>query len=119
MRPRRSSTAGRGKVAAVGAGVEGEGEGEGEGAHDSEGETGSFALPITLAGSTFEASFGDVREDRVVLYGAALPEARKLVYAARATNTGTYIVPPVMADGLYDRSVVSRGVAGKITVTGR
>ena len=55
----------------------------------------------------------------MVLYGAALPEARKLVYAARATNTGTYIVPPVMADGLYDRSVVSRGVAGKITVTGR
>jgi len=98
-----------------GEGEGGEGEGEGEGPEHAV----SFALPIALAGSTFEASFGDVREDRVVLYGTALPEVRELVYAARATNTGIYVVPPVMADALYDRSVVSRGVAGKITVTGR
>jgi uncharacterized protein YfaS (alpha-2-macroglobulin family) len=100
----------------------GEGEGEGgEGAGEGgEGEAPvSFALPIALPGSTFETSFGDVREDRVVLYGTALPQMRELVYAARATNTGTYVVPPVMADAMYDRSVVSRGTAGKITVTGR
>jgi uncharacterized protein YfaS (alpha-2-macroglobulin family) len=102
---------------------EGDGVGEGDMGHDVPAEgppgTGTFALPIALDGSTFSASYGDVREDRVVLYGTALPEARELVYAARATNTGTYIVPPVMADAMYDRSVVSRGVAGKITVTAR
>jgi uncharacterized protein YfaS (alpha-2-macroglobulin family) len=97
-----------------GQGAEAEGEGGGEGE-----EQPSFALPIALGGSTFEASFGDVREDRIVLYGAALPEVRELVYAARATNTGSYIVPPVMAEALYDRSVLSRGVAGKIAVTPR
>jgi uncharacterized protein YfaS (alpha-2-macroglobulin family) len=101
-------------------GQEGEGEGqehpEGEG--DGEAAT-SFALPIALPGSTFETSYGDVREDRVVFYGTALAQVRELVYAARATNTGTYIVPPVMADALYDRSVLSRGVAGKITIVAR
>src|SRR6185436_13040663 len=68
-----------------GEGAEGEGHEEGEGG-EGEGTT-SFALPIALAGSTFEASYGDVREDRVVLYGAALPQVKELVYAARATNT--------------------------------
>jgi uncharacterized protein YfaS (alpha-2-macroglobulin family) len=111
-----------------GGGGDGEGEGEGEGDGEGAGEgagapgepaAGTFALPIALPGSTFDTSFGDVREDRVVLYGTALPQARELVYAARATNTGSYVVPPVMADALYDRSVVARGVAGKITVTPR
>jgi uncharacterized protein YfaS (alpha-2-macroglobulin family) len=97
------------------------GEGEGEEHPEPEGDeaSGSFALPIALEGSTFDASYGDVREDRVVLYGAALPEVRELVYAARATNTGTYVVPPVMADAMYDRSVLSRSVAGKIVVVPR
>jgi uncharacterized protein YfaS (alpha-2-macroglobulin family) len=101
-----------------GEGEGGEGGGEGEGGGPDE-ETAAFALPIALPGSTFDPSFGDVREDRVVLYGTAEPQVRELVYAARATNTGTYVVPPVMADAMYDRSVVSRSVAGKITVTPR
>ena len=59
----------------------GEGAGEGEGEEAAEPEAGPepgapFALPIALDGSTFEASYGDVREDRVVLYGTALPQVR-------------------------------------------
>jgi uncharacterized protein YfaS (alpha-2-macroglobulin family) len=78
-----------------------------------------YALPIALPGSTFEAQFGDVREDRVVLYGTAETTVRELVYAIKASNTGAFTVAPIMADALYDRSVVARGVAGKITVSPR
>jgi uncharacterized protein YfaS (alpha-2-macroglobulin family) len=109
----------RPKPAEEAQGGEAEGQGEGEGEARPDQEQASFALPIALPGSTFEPSYGDIREDRVVLYGAALPEVRELVYALRATNTGTFTVPPVLADALYDRSVVARGVAGKITVNPR
>src|SRR6185295_5866040 len=78
-----------------------------------------FALPITLDGTTMSLDFGDVREDRVVLYGAAEPDVRELKYSMKATNVGTYVVAPVQATALYDSSVFARGAGGKISVVGR
>ena len=69
--------------------------------------------PIALPGNTFEPEFGDVREDRVVLYGAADTEVKELKYAVKATNVGTYTTAPVQATALYDSTVVARGVAGR------
>jgi uncharacterized protein YfaS (alpha-2-macroglobulin family) len=105
-----------------GEGNEGEGN-EGESATPDEGETGSgtgvFALPIALPESTFVPTFGDVREDRVVLYGSAHLAVKELIYVIRATNTGKFTVAPIMADAMYDRSVVGHGVAGQIVVTAK
>jgi hypothetical protein len=106
--------------------MEGEGE-DVEGAGDDtgpdvrEGDTmgATFALPIALESSSFAAEYGDVREDRVVLYGSVGGDAKEFVYAIKATNVGKYTVPPVQAEGMYDRSVISRGVAGKIEVVPR
>jgi len=80
---------------------------------------GSFSLPITMDGSTFELAYGDVREDRVVFYGSATGEVKELVYAVKATNVGTYKIPPILAESLYDRSVLSRGTGGTIKVVKR
>jgi uncharacterized protein YfaS (alpha-2-macroglobulin family) len=104
-------------------GGEGDGE-EGEAASGGEAAGGaeaarSFALSVALPGNTFEPEFGDVREDRVVLYGSAEGEVKELKYAIKATNVGTYTVAPVQATALYDSTVVGRGVAGKITVVPR
>ena len=77
--------------------------------------TGS-ALPFTTPASTFAASYGEAREDRVVVYGTALPEAKKIVYVIKATSAGTFRVPPVLANAMYDRSAMASGVAGTITV---
>jgi uncharacterized protein YfaS (alpha-2-macroglobulin family) len=111
---------------------EGDGEGEGhdenvEGAGDDTGPDvkegdvagGTFALPIALDASTFAPEYGDVREDRVVLFGSASSDAKEFVYAIKATNVGKYTVPPIQAEGMYDRSVVARGVSGKIEVVPR
>ncbi len=79
----------------------------------------SYALPIVLPGSTFAPEFGDVREDRVVLYGSAYSEVKELRYAIKATNVGKYTVPPVQASALYDSTIVARGTPGKMTVVPR
>ncbi len=107
-------------------GNEGEGEGEevsgsgdeveDEHHHEAEHEGGSFSLPIALAQSTFDPEYGDVREDRVVLYGTADKDVKEFVYVIKATNVGQYSVPPILADSMYDRSVVARGTGGKIKV---
>jgi len=108
-------------------GGEGEGEGDNSAGDDTSGNSrhsqsddsdavGSFALPISVDGTTFTPEYGDVREDRVVLYGSASPDAKEFVYVLRATNAGSYAVPPILGDSMYDRTVVARGVGSKITI---
>ncbi|MFT5466465.1 MAG: hypothetical protein ACI8UO_001565 [Verrucomicrobiales bacterium] len=60
--------------------------------------------------------FNEVREDRVVLFGTAAAEMQIFEYQIRPTRRGEFVVPPVMADSMYDRSVRSRGLASRITV---
>jgi uncharacterized protein YfaS (alpha-2-macroglobulin family) len=87
--------------------------------HEDEGRGASFSLPIALEASTFQPEYGDVREDRVVLYGTVEKEVKEFVYAIKATNVGRYAVPPVLGSSMYDRSIVARGQSGKIEVVRR
>ena len=73
-------------------------------------------LPISIDGTTMDLDFGDVREDRVVLYTTAEKDVKEFVYVLKATNVGTYRVAPVLANSMYDRSVLGRDVGGHITV---
>ncbi|HEY8927218.1 MAG TPA: hypothetical protein VIU64_22700, partial [Polyangia bacterium] len=111
--------AGEGDGAGEGEGDEGGGESEGETDGDGAAAAPTFCLSIALPGNTFTPEFGDVREDRVVLYGAAATEAQVLKYNIKATNVGSYTVAPIQATALYDSTVAARGVAGKITVVPR
>ena len=106
----------------------GEGEGEGEGheggdegsegdsddgpAHHEPEEATPFALPIAQDGTTFTLEYGDVREDRVVLYGAVPTDAKEFIYHAKAIATGTFTVPPIQAESLYDRGALARSAGG-------
>ena len=58
----------------------------------------------------------DIREDRIVVYGSAEEQASEFIYKIRATNRGTYIIPPVQAESMYRRSLQARGTPGTITV---
>ena len=64
-------------------------------------------------------AYVDLREDRVVLYGALEKDANEFVYRIKATNTGTYVVPPAYGEGMYDRSLKARTPGGSITVEKR
>jgi len=97
----------------------GESESGDEGGGDPGTTTASFGLSIALPGNTFVPEFGDVREDRVVLYGSAAGEVTELRYTMKATNVGTYTIAPVQATAMYDSTVVGRGAGGKIVVVPR
>ncbi len=66
--------------------------------------------------SGWGAEFADVREDRVVLYGTVDTNMSEFVYRIRATNAGTFIVPPAYGESMYERNIQARSAAGKITV---
>lgn len=66
--------------------------------------------------SGWGAEYADVREDRVVLYGTVDTSMSEFVYRIRATNAGTFIVPPAYGESMYERSIQARSAAGKITV---
>ena len=60
--------------------------------------------------------FADPREDRVVFYTTLTSDVREIVYRLKATNIGTYAVPPAFGEAMYDRKLLARSVAGTIEV---
>jgi uncharacterized protein YfaS (alpha-2-macroglobulin family) len=92
---------------------------EGEGRGEGQGE----ARWITPIGggkkSTWQPDYVDLREDRIVLYGATDKDANEFVYRIKATNAGTFVVPPAYGEGMYDRTVKARSTGGTITVEKR
>ncbi len=66
----------------------------------------------------WQPEFADVREDRVVLYGALTKSVAEYRYRIRATNAGSYVVPPSYAESMYDRSLRARALPSRVTVKG-
>ncbi len=62
--------------------------------------------------------YADLREDRVVAYGNIGIGVQELTYRIKATNVGTFTVPPAYGEAMYDRGIQAQSVAGSITVTG-
>ena len=73
----------------------------------------AWRSPIGLSQSTWRPEYADIREDRVVIYGEATPDVREFVYRIRATNAGTFVVPPAYAESMYERTLQARSAGGK------
>jgi uncharacterized repeat protein (TIGR01451 family) len=61
--------------------------------------------------------YADVREDRVAAFGTISNDPTEITYHIRATNKGTYAVPPPQAEAMYHLGMRARGTSGQITVT--
>jgi len=61
--------------------------------------------------------YADLREDRVVAYGNIGTSVSELTYRIKATNIGTFAVPPAYGEAMYDRNIQAQSTAGSITVT--
>ncbi|MEY2529263.1 MAG: alpha-2-macroglobulin [Verrucomicrobiota bacterium] len=59
----------------------------------------------------------EVREDRAIFYASVPTETLEITYQIKSCNRGTFVVPPVFAESMYDRNLKGRGLGGKITVT--
>lgn len=66
-----------------------------------------------MTGSTWSPDYTDVREDRVVIYGVAMPDVQEFIYRIRATTAGKFIVPPAYGESMYDRRVQARAPGGQ------
>ena len=61
--------------------------------------------------------YADVREDRVIFFTSLGPDAKEITYKIKATNTGKFIVPPMIADAMYNPQLQSISLASHMTVT--
>jgi uncharacterized protein YfaS (alpha-2-macroglobulin family) len=67
----------------------------------------------------WQADAMNVRDDRLELFGALEKgEARKVVYAVRAVTAGTFTLPPVEVEAMYDPRVWAREAGGQVEVSG-
>ncbi|MFI3155141.1 MAG: alpha-2-macroglobulin [Methylococcaceae bacterium] len=58
----------------------------------------------------------DVQEDRIVFFGNLDNSEKYFEFRLKPLNTGSYTVPPVFAEGMYDTEILHRGLADKIKV---
>lgn len=60
--------------------------------------------------------YSDVREDRVIFFGGIAPDSQEITYQIKATNIGTYTVPPVFGKSMYNPIIKSVGLGSRIQV---
>ncbi|MFO1483024.1 MAG: alpha-2-macroglobulin [Verrucomicrobiaceae bacterium] len=63
------------------------------------------------------ADYVDVREDRNVFFcGLGKGEVKTFAYRIKPIAAGSYVIPPVFAESMYDRGIKGRAGGGKVNV---
>jgi uncharacterized protein YfaS (alpha-2-macroglobulin family) len=76
-----------------------------------------WTSPVAVKGSSWRPDYSDIREDRVIIYGSAGTSIQRFIYQIKATNVGSYLIPAVFGEAMYDRDVQAVSAAeGQITV---
>ena len=65
---------------------------------------------------TWHPDYIDVREDRVIFYGSVNTQVQTFVYRLKPTNRGSFVVPPLYGEGMYDRSISARSLGGSFRI---
>jgi len=66
---------------------------------------------------TGNAEYTQIREDRVVIYTNLSRTATEFTYKAQISTTGTFAVPPIYAESMYNPQINATGSAGTFKVT--
>jgi alpha-2-macroglobulin len=68
-------------------------------------------------GTVSGADYVDVREDRNVFFcGLGKGEVKTFAYRIKPIAAGSYVIPPVFAESMYDRGIKGRDGGGKVNV---
>ena len=78
-------------------------------------QTSSWTSPLGIGGG-WQPSYADIREDRVVFYGAVTKTITEFTYKIKATNSGQFVVPPAYAESMYNRLLQARSLPASIAV---
>jgi uncharacterized protein YfaS (alpha-2-macroglobulin family) len=93
-------------------GEEGEGQDQEAGGEQADTWHASFGVP----GLSWSPEYADLREDRIVLYGSVNTTISEFIYRIKATNAGTFAIPPAFGESMYEREVQARSLGAKIVV---
>lgn len=66
--------------------------------------------------STWNIEYADIREDRVIFYGAVNNQMTEVTYKARATNVGEFVVPAAYGEAMYERRIFGRSTGATFKV---
>ncbi|CAI1097970.1 Alpha-2-macroglobulin family N-terminal region [Serratia entomophila] len=84
---------------------------------EGEAQSSGWQSPLAASGSSWAPDYSDIREDRVIIYGSAGTDVQEFVYQIKATNTGSFVIPPAYGEAMYDREVQAMSVSsGKLVV---
>lgn len=89
-------------------------EGENNGDYNHSQAT-SWTSPLGIGGG-WQPTYADIREDRVVFYGAVTDTITEFTYKIKASNSGQFVVPPAYAESMYNRLLQARSKPGSMTV---
>ncbi|GHB58975.1 alpha-2-macroglobulin [Psychrosphaera saromensis] len=64
----------------------------------------------------WQSDYQDVREDRVVFYGGFSESVTKLTYKVKATTMGSFVIPPVYVESMYDLTIKANSTSGRFDV---
>lgn len=82
---------------------------------DEGAEAANWSSPLGIGGN-WQPTYADIREDRVVFYGAVSNTVTEFTYKIKASNSGQFVVPPAYAESMYNRLLQARSLSGNITV---
>lgn len=85
------------------------------GAEDEAPQTSNWISPLGIGGE-WQPSYTDIREDRVIFYGAVTNTITEFTYKIKATNSGQFVVPPAYAESMYNRLLQARSLPAAVTV---
>ena len=83
--------------------------------YEGETEAASWTSPLGISG--WQPAYADIREDRVVFYGAVSSTVTEFTYRIKASNSGLFVVPPAYAESMYNRLLQTRSTPGTMVVT--
>jgi uncharacterized protein YfaS (alpha-2-macroglobulin family) len=69
------------------------------------------------SGPAFRPDYVDIREDRIVVYGTATNRVQTFTYRARAINSGSFTVPPLFAEAMYDKTTWAQSPQPALTIS--
>ncbi len=73
----------------------------------------------TMEVYTWTPDYVDIREDRVLMFGTVDQKVKEYVYRVRAKTEGSFTVPPLFAESMYNRRVQARSLGGHFAVKGQ
>jgi alpha-2-macroglobulin len=71
---------------------------------------------LSRGDNAFRPDYLDIREDRLVLYGTVDQDLHEYTYPVRAVYSGTFRVPPLFAEAMYDNAVWALQGGAEMTV---